>query len=185
MRRRPFSLDQTRWFDYMKLMTYGQLGRHEDAKAMLDLIFFRNTIRQPETGIGPAKPTISAKKTWRTCSTGCARADFPSMHSVSRDARRTAWIQQNWKKLAEGKHVARCGTVTGWSFVQTGVRGRPASHFTTRRHCRSETAWVEDGMFCVSFSSKRAGAGTTCGYVYRNPGGTPAGNDEYVRARDR
>ena len=172
------SLEKTRWYRYLRLMTYGQLGRTEDAREVLDGILVDtpfaslNWFRTRESHIRRAEDM-------ERMIDGLRKGGFPE-HAFGFEGRTENRLDSEDLMELTAAKAWRGIDILGADFVQQiSDDGRIA--FRNDNTLLVGNAWVEDDMFCVKFPSNVLGR-DDCGYVYRNPGGTPGEHNEYVRA---
>ena len=171
------SLDKTPWFDYLRLMVYGQLGRTEDAKEVLDAIL-ADTRFASLNWYRTREAHYRREEDMEHMLDGLRKGGLPE-HVFGFEGRTenrldTAALEQ----LTAGK-AWRGVDNFGIGFVQQ-ISGDGRIAFRNDTTLLVGNAWIKDDMFCVRFSSNVLGR-DDCGYVYHNPEGTPDENNEYVR----
>lgn len=165
------------WFWYIRLMTYGQLGRVEQAESLL------NRIREetPFVSLNWYRTRYAHYKREQDMELmieGLRKAGVPE-NAFGFEGRESDRLDSEaLQQLVDGR-AWRGVDNYGMDFIQQiSEDGRIAFRNDTTMMVGS--AWVENGMFCVKFRSNVMGR-NDCGYVYRNPDGNREQQNEYVR----
>ncbi len=167
------SLAKSDWFQRQRAMTFAQLGRFEEAKAMRDTM-------PPFANLG-----------WFRARLAHYRREQDVEHMI--DGLRKAGVPENAFGF-EGKNENRLSTESleklaigkAWSGIdgfgrpfdqQISDDGRIAhnNHVTLL----AGKVWIEEDKLCVRFRSNILGR-DDCGYVYRNQNGSRDQKNEYV-----
>ena len=169
--------EQNLRFRHELLMTYGELGRTDDAAAVLEKIQYR----MPFANLGYYRTRYAHYE-----------RELDVEHMIG--ALRKAGVPPNAYGF-EGSSADRLGAdelqtlVTGNAWVGTDGLGM---HFVQqisadgRIAFRNSTSllvgksWIDSDRLCVRFRTSMQGR-DDCGYVYRNPNGSAAEQNEYVR----
>jgi len=169
------TLEMATWYRDEKMMTYGQLGQLQKAKAFRD------------------KRVDLANLDWYRAIFSHYRRLQDRQHMI--DGLRKAGVPEHAFGF-EGNPQDRVDSTelkfliddTAWSGVdhsgtrfvlQVNADGRIA--IKNRSTLLVGTAWVEENTFCVKFKSNILGR-NDCGFIYRNPGGSREQKNEYVWA---
>jgi adenylate cyclase len=169
------SLEKTYWFNRLKVMTYGQLGRVTDARTWREKM--------------PAFLNLG----WLRAHYAHYQSEQDVEHMM--DGLRKAGVPENAfgfegsaQDRLDSAALTKLTASTAWSGIDnTGLRftqhisadGRIAFSNTTTMLVG--TVWIEQDMFCVKYRSNLLGR-NDCGYIYRNPGGSRDQQNEYVWA---
>jgi tetratricopeptide (TPR) repeat protein len=169
------SLEKVHWSRRTRLMTYGQLGRTDEAKALrkkmpvfLNLAWFRAHYAHYKRAQDVAHMIDGLRK-----------AGVPENAYGFEGSTENRLDSDVLKKLTVGKSWSGVDNL-GLQFTQQiSADGRIA--FKNDTTLLAGTAWIEQDKFCVKFRSNLLGR-NDCGYVYRNQDGSRDQQNEFVWA---
>lgn len=169
------SLEKIHWFRETKVMTYAQLGRVDEAKALLE--------RMPSfANLGWYRARYAhykRKQDREHMIDGLRKAGLPEHAFGFEGSAQNRLDSENLQKLAVGKAWSGVDS-SGTPFtLQISTDGRIA--FKNVSTLMVGTARIEQDMLCVKFRSNILGR-DDCGHVYRNQGGNREQQNEYVWA---
>jgi hypothetical protein len=165
----------------MLAMLYAQVGRDQEARAMLD----KGTKGWPASmkNVRFMMATFPLKdlRIMERFAEGYVKAGLPGepsgFYKISAEIRLTG---EEIRKLFFGRKVAGSNIITGkqW-WVERSKDGKA----TIRDGDRSDTgkSWIEEDMLCDQWDNLYEGL-KDCWVVYRNPEGSAEKNDEYLGA---
>jgi hypothetical protein len=169
-------------FGYLLLaMLYGQLGRAQEARAMLDKGTKGWPAAMKNVRFIMSLLSFGDLQTAERFAEGFVEAGLPGepsgFYKISKENRLT---QKEIRKLFFGRKVIGFTLATGnrWR-IERSKDGKA----TIRDGDRSDTgkSWTEEDMLCDQWENLYEGL-KDCWVVYRNPEGTPEKNDEYLGA---
>ena len=169
------SLEKVFWYRTARLMTYGQLGRTEDAKAVLaetapfiNLNWLRTLFAH-----------YQRKQDVDLMIDGLRKGGVPENPFGFEGSAKDRLDSHALKTLAVGKTWSGFNSF-GTAFTQQMfVDGRIV--FTNSNAMQVGSAWLMQDRFCVKYRSNLLGR-NDCGYIYRNPDGSRDQQNEYVWA---
>jgi hypothetical protein len=167
-------------FGYLILaMLYAQVGRTEEAQAMLDKGTKGWTTAMKNVRFIMSLLSFQDLRTAENFAEGYIKAGLPGepsgFYKISKENRLT---ENELKKLFFGR------TVTGFSLA-TGKQWRIERSKDGKATIRDDDcfdtgrSWIEDGLLCDQWDNLYESL-KDCWPIYRNPEGTPEKNDEYL-----
>jgi adenylate cyclase len=169
------SLQKVHWFRRAKLMTYGQLGRVEEAKALrnkMPVFFNLGWFRARHAHYKRAQDMAHMID-------GLRKAGVPENAFGFEGSAQNRLDSEALEKLTVGQAWSGIDNQGGRFVQQISADGRIA--FKNDTTLLVGTVWIEQDMFCVKFRSNLLGR-NDCGYVYRNQEGSRDQQSEYVWA---
>jgi adenylate cyclase len=169
-------------FGYLMLaMLYAQVGRNQEARAMLD----KGTMGWPEAmkkvRFIMSMLSLGDLQVAERFAEGYLKAGLPGepsgFYKISKENRLT---EKEIRKLFFGRQVNGFTLATG---KQWRIERSKDGKATILDGDRSDTgkSWIEEDMLCDQWDNLYEGL-KDCWVVYRNPEGTPEKNDEYLGA---
>jgi adenylate cyclase len=162
-------------------MLYGQVGREQEARAMLD----KGTKGMPAAlkNVRYIMSTVPLKdlQVMARIAEGYIKAGLPGeptgFYKISAENRLTG---NEIRKLFFGRRVAGSNMGSG---QQWWIERSEDGNATIRDGDKSDTgkSWIEEDMLCDQWNNLYESL-NDCWVVYRNPEGTPENNDEYLGA---
>ena len=162
-------------------MLYAQVGRDEEARAMLDKGTKGWTPTMKNVRFIMTMFPFKDFQVMERFAEGYVKAGLPGepsdFYKISADNRLTG---EELRKLFLGKKVSGSNLITGkqWS-IQRSEDGKAI----IRDGDKSDTgkSWIEEDMLCDQWDNFYESL-RDCWIIYRNPEGTPEKNDEYLGA---
>jgi adenylate cyclase len=159
-------------------MTYAELGRLEEARAMVAEIHERD----PRANLSYYRALYASRHK--------RAVDLEQLIDALRKAGIPEWPMGYEARVEDRLDAATIETlVFGRTWVgHLSTSGRPFVQefdkdgkvgFRDADSLLAGSAWVENGMLCVDFPA-RGVVRKSCGYLYRNPKGAPKGQNEYT-----
>jgi adenylate cyclase len=169
------TMENLYWYREHRLMTYGQLGRKEQAKALLK----KNTEFANLVWYRARYSHYKRPQDWQHMIDGLQKAGVPEY------AFGFEGDPQHLIKSGELEALAKEGAwmgsdQSGTSFIQQiTADGRVV--LKNNNTLLVGKAWTDRDMFCVKYQSNMRGQ-DDCGNVFRNPGGSREQQNEYIWA---
>jgi tetratricopeptide (TPR) repeat protein len=162
-------------------MLYAQVGRAQEARAMLDKATKGMPATMKNVRFIMSRFRFGDLQTAERFAEGYVKAGLPGepsgFYKISKENRLT---ENEIRKLFFGRKVTgfTLGTGKQWR-IERSTDGKA----TIRDGDSSDTgkSWVEEDMLCDQWDNLYEGL-KDCWVVYRNPEGTPENNDEYLGA---
>lgn len=169
-------------FAYLMLaMLYAQVGRTQEARAMLDKGTKGWPAATKNVRFIMSLLSFGNLETAERFAEGYVKAGLPGepsgFYKISNENRLT---EKDIRKLFYGRQVTGFTLATGKQWrIERSKNGKAAIYDGDR----SDTgkSWIEEDMLCDQWDNLYEGL-KDCWVVYRNPEGTPEKNDEYLGA---
>ena len=157
-------------------MTYAQLGRVDEARAVVDEI--RKRVPFVNLNYYRVLSNLKRKEDLEHRIALLRRAGVPEWPFGYEGRLEDRLVEQTIKAITFGRTWIG-QNLDDVPFVQETTREGNVA-IRTPGALRTGTAWVEGGMLCYDLSTGFASR-TSCGYLFRNPTGTPEQKNEYVQ----
>ena len=169
-------------FAYLMLaMLYAQVGRTQEARAMLDKGTKGLPAAMKNVRFIMSLLSFGDLETAERFAEGYVKAGLPGepsgFYKISKENRLT---EKDIRKLFYGRQVTGFTLATGKQWrIERSKNGKAVIYDGDR----SDTgkSWIEEDMLCDQWDNLYEGL-KDCWVVYRNPEGTPEKNDEYLGA---